>query len=208
MTAGAIIWAGLLVALFGLFIVVARRMTGLIARTRELERIQVSVGSIDGRLAAAIDPLDARHDGIRRHGGDAAALARDLGPTRVLLQDLAVEAGALRMPAGLAAQASVLVNETKRAAAAADLVVRGLDATLSGSGSIQAEAQTSLKRGALNLRHAREAVGQVAAEIAALRPADLAPGAVAGRPNAASPGGAPFAEDADPELEEPSEPRM
>ena len=35
------------------------------------------------------------------------------------------------------------------------------------------EAQTSLKRGTLNLRHATEAATRIAAEIAAVRPADL-----------------------------------
>ena len=57
--------------------------------------------------------------------------------------------------------------------------------------SRELEAQTSLKRGALNLRHAREASTRLAAEIAALRPADLLdraeqPGSQRGRSDAAT----------------------
>ena len=43
------------------------------------------------------------------------------------------------------------------------------------------EAQTSLKRGALNLRHARDAFAERARKVADLRPADLVPGTPARR---------------------------
>ena len=173
MTAGAILWLGLLVVLAGLFVITARRLSVLIARTRDLERVQRTVAGVEQRLAATVEPLVASLDEIRRHAGDPARLARDLGPTRDVLEDLAGEMRAMRVPAGLAAQAAVMIHETERAARAADLVGHGLDALLDTRGPGEHEAQTSLKRGTLNLRHAREAFGRSAAEVAALRPADL-----------------------------------
>ena len=49
--------------------------------------------------------------------------------------------------------------ELDRAARATDLVEHGLDALLAHRGHRELEAQTSLKRAALNLRNARGAVG-------------------------------------------------
>lgn len=208
MTAGAIIWAGLLVALLILFVLTARRMSELAARTRELERLQRSVESIDRRLAAATDPLIARVDAIRRHAGDAESLARDLGPARGMLEELAVEARAIRLPTGLAAQASVMIQEADRAVRAADMVAHGLDTMLAVRGNFGTEAEVSLKRGALNLRHAREAFGRAAAAVAALQPADLAPGAPGGVVIPAPGGGTSFDGSSDSSPEGPFEPRM
>jgi hypothetical protein len=207
-TAGAIVWAGLLVALLALFVVTARRMSALAARTRDLERIQRSVESIDRRLAAVADPLVVRLDGIRRNPGDAEGLARDLVPARATLEDLAAEARTLQLPAGFAAQASVMVHETERAVRAADMVAHGLNTMLVARRSSELEAQTSLKRGALNLRHAREAFGRAAAVIAALQPADLAPGALGGAAGSSSQGGTTYGDSTDTSLEGPFEPRM
>jgi hypothetical protein len=176
-TVAAILWIALLAVLFGLlalFLGTTRRMSVLIARTRDLEQVQRSVESIDLRLAAVTDPLVARLDELRRRTGDPQALARELEPAQATLQDLAAETRALRLPEVLAGQAAVMVHETERAVRAAALVEHGLQAMLAARGNRELEAQTSLKRGALNLRHAREAFGRAAADVAALRPADVA----------------------------------
>lgn len=177
MMAGAILWIALIAVLFGLlalFLGTTRRMSVLIARTRDLEQVQRSVESIDIRLAAVTDPLVARLDELRRRTGDPQALARELDPAQATLQDLAAETRALRLPEILAGQAAVMVHETERAVRAAALVEHGLQAMLAARGNRELEAQTSLKRGALNLRHAREAFGRAAAEVAAMQPADVA----------------------------------
>ena len=63
-----------------------------------------------------------------------------------------------------------------RAARAASLIEHGLGTLEGTSRGRDLEAQTSLKRGTLNLRHAHEAFGRIAREVARVRPADLAPG--------------------------------
>jgi hypothetical protein len=188
-TGGLILWLALIGVLAGLltvFLVTTRRMSVLIARTRDLERLQRTVESIDVRLAAVIDPLVARLDEIRRRAGDPQALARDLEPAKAMLEDLAAETRSLHLPQVLAHQEAVMVHEMERAVRAAELVEHGLDAMLAARGHRELEAQTSLKRGALNLRHAREAFGYAVADVVAMRPAD-----VAVRPGYASRGTAP-----------------
>jgi hypothetical protein len=76
-------------------------------------------------------------------------------------------------PRGWPRAPAAFTVELERAARAGELVGHGLDALLAYRSGRELEAQTSLKRGALNLRHAREAATRIAAEIAALRPADL-----------------------------------
>lgn len=174
MMAELILWVGLLVVLILLFLVTLRRLSVLIARTRDLERVQRSVDSIDRRFAAAIGPVVNRLDEIRRRSGDPLLLARELEPARSILEDLAAETRNLRVPAVLAGQAAVMVHEMDRALRATELVGHGIDALLAARGSRELEAQTSLKRGALNLRHARDAFGRAAAAVAAIRPADVA----------------------------------
>ena len=182
MKAELILWVGLLVVLFLLFLLTLRRLSVLIARTRDLERVQRSVDSIDLRFAAAIEPLVGRLDEIRRRSGDPLVLSRELEPARGMLQDLAAETRKLRVPGLLAGQAAILVQELDRAVRATELVGHGMDALLAGRGNRELEAQTSLKRGALNLRHARDAFGRAAVEVAAVRPSDVArrPGGHAG----------------------------
>jgi len=204
----AILWAALLVALLALFLRVSRRMSTLAARTHDLERIQAAVDSIDRRLAAACDPLIGRLDAVRRRSMEPADVVRDLEPARAMLQELAVETRELQLPALLAGQGAVMIHETERAVRAADLVAYGLDAMLAVRGNRDLEAQTSLKRGALNLRHARESFARAAAEIAALQPTDLAPDAngVPARPAPRVP--TTYGVPDEPDLEGPFEPRM
>ena len=169
MKAELVLWVGLLVVLFLLFLLTLRRLSVLIARTRDLERVQRSVDSIDRRFAIAIGPIVNRLDEIRRRSGDPLLLARELDPARTMLEDLAAETRKLRVPAVLAGQAAVMVHEMDRALRATELVGHGLDALLAARGNRELEAQTSLKR-----RHARDAFGRAAAEVAAVRPVDVA----------------------------------
>ncbi len=173
MTVGVAVWLIVLIALAAMFAIVLRRMSVLVARTRDLEHFQRSAGSLDTQLAAITEPMVSRLDDIRRRAGDPQALADHLEATQTALRGLVGEARGLRAPTGTAALRTALADEVERASRAADMVEHGLDALLAGRSGRELEAQTSLKRGALNLRHAREASARVVAEIASIRPADL-----------------------------------
>jgi hypothetical protein len=171
---GTVLWLVVLAVMGVLFLVVIRRMSVLIARTQSLERFQKSVDAINVRLGATAEPFVGQLDEIRRRSGDPQVMAEALPGTQDTLRALAAEARVLKAPAQLVPLAQALAVELDRAVRAADLVDHGLGALIADRrGGRDLEAQTSLKRGALNMRHAREATGRIAAQVAAVRPADL-----------------------------------
>jgi hypothetical protein len=174
MPQAAMLWLVLLLlVLLMLLALTARRMSSLIARTRALESFQASVAELDAALGATIDPLVSRLDEIRRRAGDPFALAGGLDAAQAELRSLVARARDLRPPKPLADEAAALLAELDRASRAADLVEHGLDALLAHRGHRELEAQTSLKRAALNLRNARGAAAAIARRVAAVSQADL-----------------------------------
>jgi hypothetical protein len=170
----AALWLGLLVALAVMFVVTVRRMSALIARTRDLERFQAAVDSIDRRFAGVTTPLLRNLDATRRHAGDPAALHDQVAEAETVLAELAGEAASLGPAPVLVAACAAMVAELERASRAVSLLEHGVATMAPGTRGRDLEAQTSLKRGALTLRHAQEAFARVAREVADLRPADLA----------------------------------
>jgi hypothetical protein len=171
-----IVWLALLVVLALLFLVTLRRMSALVARTRGLERFQRGIDSIDRRFSGFALPLVKALDDTRRSPGDPALLREQVGEAQDVLAVLRDELRDLAAPGALAQATTALAGELERAARAASLLEHGLGALEGTSRGRDLEAQTSLKRGTLNLRHAHEAFGRVASEVARVRPADLAPG--------------------------------
>ena len=169
-----ILWLTLLVALAGLSVITVRRMSALTARTRDLERYQRAVDGLDLRFAAVVDPVSRGLDEARRNAANPTALGEDVVGLQVTLAALVAESGWLAVPAGLEPMARAMTTELERAVRAADLVEHGLGILSTPSRGRELEAQTSLKRGALGLRHARGAFASLARDTRALRPVDLA----------------------------------
>src|SRR5512147_314482 len=111
---GTVIWLLGLAAMAVAAVVVLRRMSRLIGRTRELERFQRTVTTLDARFAAAADPLVAALDELRRRAGDPRALAERLPGLSSELRAAAAEARALRPPAALLAPTTGLGRELER----------------------------------------------------------------------------------------------
>ena len=173
MALDTVVWLLVLFVLAMLLVAVLRRMSTLIARTRDLERYQKGVAALDARSAAVIEPLVKELDGARRNLLDPAALTGAIVAAQGELAALSTEGRALATPAPLVSTTVAIVSELDRAARAADMAEHGLNALTAGTRGRDLEAQTSLKRGALNLRHAREAIGRMAHQVAALRPMDI-----------------------------------
>ena len=188
MSGGTQLWLVVLAVLCVLALLVLRRMSQLVGRTRELERFQRAARDLDSRFAEASYPLVNSLDEIRRRAGDPAALAERLPDIAAALRSAAADARNLRPPARLRDRATALARELDRAVRAVELVEHGLDALLAARGNRELEAQVSLKRGALNIRHAREAFSAVVRDVRSIRPADLAgPPASGPRPMPAVP---------------------
>lgn len=174
---GLALWVLLLVILALTFARTARRMTNLAGQTRELAAYQAALQSIALRIAAAVDPVIEHLDEVRRRSGDPGRVA-DVVPAAVDQVHVAVmEARALRSPAALVDRTAAVIAELERSERALDHIDHGLSGLVGIRGPRELEIQTTLKRGALNLRHARDAIAGVAVEVAALGPSDLRRGA-------------------------------
>ena len=103
MALDTVVWLLVLFVLAMLLVAVLRRMSTLIARTRDLERYQKGVAALDARSAAVIDPLVKELDGARRNLLDPAALTGAIVAAQGELAALSADGRALATPAPLVA---------------------------------------------------------------------------------------------------------
>jgi hypothetical protein len=162
----------ILVALFWL---VLRRAGRFVAQTRDAERFRRQVGDLALRVEASLGEVCARVDAVRRGQLGADALADDLSVSLEAVGRYADEARALHPPAAAIRIREEIVNELDRAARALEMIEHGRSIQASArSGGREVEAQTAIKRGYLNVLHAREAIAHQASEAATLTPAETA----------------------------------
>ena len=173
---GVLLWLAVLVALAALFAKTYRRMSTLTTRTHDLEHFQAAVDSLDRRFEGVTQPLLRGLDAARRHAGDPAGLPDLVTEAQAVIDELTGETSALAAPEGLAPVVTAMTGDLERAGRAVMFVEHGLGMMTNTSIGRDLEAQTSLKRGALNLRHARDAFAARARRVADLRPVDMAPG--------------------------------
>ncbi len=157
------------------FAIVLRRAGRIVARTREIEGFRSSVRDLTTRIDQSLEGAAGRIDAVRRGqlGADT------IGPTIKAATDAVTryteEARALKGPAVAAEVRDALVDDLERAERALGMVDHGAGilAQVRRRGR-ELEAQTSIKRGYLNLIHAREAIVRhaAAAEELELPPAD------------------------------------
>ena len=165
----------LLAALVGLVVIVfLRRANRALARTRELERYATETAGLAERVDAVLKPLSERVDAVRRNQVPAREIEAELTATIELLSELFSMAEAVHAPVGVSGSADLPV-QIDRAVRAAGTVRAGcgLAAEAGGRRDKELEAQTTIKRGYLNLLHAREGVADEATRARAA--ADVAP---------------------------------
>jgi len=149
--------------LLTLFILVLRRAGRFIARTRDVERFRRQVRDLAGRIERSLGEICARVDELRRGQLGADALADDLSASLDAVGRYADEARGLRPPTDARRIRDEIVGELERAARALEMIEHGRSIQASArSGGREVEAQTSIKRGYLNVLHAREAINHQA----------------------------------------------
>ncbi len=174
----------LFVLLVVAFATVLRRAARLVATTRADEGFRRDGAALAERAAAAISPGAERIDRVRRRTDAPAALDDVLPRLLETLGALRGEAGALVPPAALAGPGARIAEEIDRAARAIEMVEHGCVLLGVGTGRPrELEGETSIKRGYLNLLHAREALTSLASGLRSGRTE------AGGRPNDRSRGG-------------------
>jgi hypothetical protein len=152
------------VALAAGFAIVVRRAGRIVARTRELDNFRSAIRELTTRIDQSLEGAAGRVDAVRR--GQLGA--ETIGPTIEAATDAVTrytgEAQALKGPAHGAPIRDAIVEDLGRAERALAMVGHG--AKILGQArrrGRELEAQTSIKRGYLNLVHAREAIVRHAA---------------------------------------------
>ena len=158
-----------------LFLLFLRRAGRLVAATRDVERFRRQVADLASRVETSLGQMSERIDSVRRGQLAAAAVADDLAASLDAVDRYTDEGWGLRPPHDGDAVRDGLVAELERARRALEMVEHGCAIQASArAGSRELEAQTAIKRGYLNVLHAREAIARHALEAKELVPADPA----------------------------------
>ena len=163
----------LFVILALLFALVLRRAGRLIATTRDVERFRRQVKDLAARVETSLGEVSGRVDAVRRGQVDASAVTDDLAASLDAVDRYADEGRALKPPADADRIREGIIGELERAKRALEMVEHGCSIQASArAGSRALEAQTAIKRGYLNVLHAREAIARLSVEAAELVPTD------------------------------------
>ena len=145
--------------------VVLRGTGRIVARARELEQFRRAVRDLADRVDASLEGAAGQIDAVRRRRVGPETIGDTIVAATDAVEHYADEAKALRGPRKAQRVRSELIAELERARRALEMVEHGTTIMVSvRRGPRELEAQTSIKRGYLNLIHAREAFARHAAE--------------------------------------------
>lgn len=149
--------------------VVFRRTDSIARRSRELASFKSSVAGLAARIDTSLEGATSRIDAVRRQQIAADTVGPTIDAASDAVRRYLAEVRALHGPASAIVIRDALVADLERATRALEMVDHGATilAQVRRRGR-ELEAQTALKRGYLNLMHAREAVARHAAEAAEL----------------------------------------
>lgn len=155
-----------LAVVFGVLI---RRASQLLRVTREADLFRVGLHDLAGRVDKSLAGIVELVDAVRRHQRDASTIADNLTAAIDAMARYGDEAAALHVAAAGPDRRPDLVRELDRAGRALEMITHGCELMATATrANGELEAQTSIKRGYLNLIHAREAIGRLATEAIAL----------------------------------------
>jgi hypothetical protein len=165
----AVLPIALFLVLGTMFLLFLRRAGRLVAATRDVERFRRQVTDLAARVETSLDELCTRIDAVRRGQLDAPAVVDDLTASIDAVGKYAEEARALKPPPDGRRIRDEIVAELERAKRALEMIDHGISIQVSArAGARELESQTAVKRGYLNVLHAREAVARHGTEAAAL----------------------------------------
>jgi hypothetical protein len=164
-----LIFAALVVVL----VVVLRRFGAILAESRDAAAFRGTVEDLATRIDATLADIITRIDALRRQQIEADEIVEPLDRTLEALLAYSEEARSLDGPPVIAASKAAFAAEIDRADRALQMVEHGASILSSVSSSQRfGEAQTAIKRGYLNVLHARDAIARHAQEIADARSPD------------------------------------
>ena len=149
------------IALMAGLVVVLRGTGRIVARARELERFRATVKDLAARIDASLGGAVGQIDAVRRRQIGPDTITDTIAAATDAVERYAEEAKDLRGPRSSQQIRSDLLADLDRARRALGMVEHGTATLMTARrGPRELEAQTSLKRGYLNLIHAREAIAR------------------------------------------------
>jgi hypothetical protein len=128
------------------------------------------IAALAGRADVTLAGIAARIDHVRRGEAEPTDLTDPLPLAQAELAALTDDVRAIEAPSGLSAIRDDIAAELARAERALEMVEHGRGIMLAARRrGRELEAQTAVKRGYLNLLHAREAIARHAIRAAAWR---------------------------------------
>jgi hypothetical protein len=158
-------------------LLVLRRTATVVAETREMDRFRRTAGDLTTRIAASLGGAGERIDAVRRGQVAPDTIRETLEAASDAMERYRAEAEELVVPSGYDQLRVRLVEELSRAARALEMIDHGC-ATLTAATvgrAREAEGQTAIKRGYLNVLHAREAVVEIGTNLRSPRPSRTSP---------------------------------
>jgi hypothetical protein len=153
------------IALAAGLVVVLRGTGRIVARTHELEQFKRSVTDLAARVDASLAGASRQIDAVRRRHVGPETIGETVAAATDAVERYAEEARSLRGPLAVRQVRADLVAELERAGRALGMVEHGASILAAARrGTRELEAQTAIKRGYLNLLHAREAFARHALE--------------------------------------------
>jgi hypothetical protein len=160
---------GVVAILLAMAITVAWRIARWWVRTRRVLAYRAAIADVTGRAEALLGPIADRADLVRRGSLDPTEILPELARGISTSERLAVETRRLRGPAGSHAVIATIADELERAGRAMAGMEYGCRLTVDPDHrGYDPDAQTAIKRGYLNLAHARESIAYQAASVAAM----------------------------------------
>jgi len=154
-------------------LVVLRRAGRIVARTREVEHFRSAIRDLSTRIDQSLEGAVGRIDAVRRGQLAADAIPPTIEAATDAVTRYADEARALKAPPAGEPIRDAIIEELERSERALGMVEHGAKILAQARRrGRELEAQTSVKRGYLNLVHAREAIVRHAAAAEEL---DVAP---------------------------------
>ncbi|MGZ3588709.1 MAG: hypothetical protein ACXVAE_06540 [Candidatus Limnocylindrales bacterium] len=163
-----LVLAALLLYILWYFVRAAGRA---LARSREVTRFRFEVKSLGAQVDPLLERLAARTDAARRHQLPPEELLDELTAGATALGEAQAGATSIRAPSYAAHLRDAMGQDIERATRALEMIHFGCEQAAAGRGrGSELEAQTAVKRGYLNLLHARESFGGHLAEATRLEP--------------------------------------
>ncbi len=149
--------------------IVLRRAGRIVARTRELDGFRAATADLVARIDTSLEGAASRIDAVRRGQAGPETIGATIGAATDAVDRYADEARGLNGPPIALELRDALVDELERAGRALAMVGHGADIqTRVRRRGREVEAQTSIKRGYLNLLHAREAIDRLGRQATSL----------------------------------------